>query len=206
MQVPEDAIPKLALAAYAVFLLVAFGWRTLRHYRRTGDSGFRGFSGGATARAASVLLLVGLVAAPLAPVLELTAGLAPLPALDRPLLHGAGIAAFLLGLALTVVAQSRMGASWRIGVATDERTALVTDGVFRHVRNPIFTGMLLAVSGLVLLVPNAVAIAAALCALTGLELQVRAIEEPYLFRTHGEAYRAYARSTGRFVPGLGRLR
>ena len=39
---------------------------------------------------------------------------------------------------------------------------------------------------------------------TALEIQVRVVEEPYLARTHGDAYRSYAERTGRFVPGLGR--
>ena len=39
----------------------------------------------------------------------------------------------------------------------------------------------------------------------GLELQVRAVEEPYLLRTHGDAYRAYAARVGRFLPGVGRF-
>jgi len=39
----------------------------------------------------------------------------------------------------------------------------------------------------------------------GLELHVRHVEEPYLLQTHGDAYRAYAASAGRFVPGVGRL-
>jgi protein-S-isoprenylcysteine O-methyltransferase Ste14 len=38
-----------------------------------------------------------------------------------------------------------------------------------------------------------------------LELQVRAVEEPYLIRSHGDAYRAYAARVGRFLPGIGRL-
>jgi protein-S-isoprenylcysteine O-methyltransferase Ste14 len=38
-----------------------------------------------------------------------------------------------------------------------------------------------------------------------LEIQVRLVEEPYLLRTHGDAYREYAARVGRFVPGLGRL-
>ena len=32
------------------------------------------------------------------------------------------------------------------------------------------------------------------------------VEEPYLLRMHGAAYRGYAEGTGRFVPGIGRLR
>ena len=42
--------------------------------------------------------------------------------------------------------------------------------------------------------------------LLALEIQVRLVEEPYLLAIHGEAYRAYAAVTGRFVPGVGRLR
>ncbi len=37
-----------------------------------------------------------------------------------------------------------MGASWRIGVNPDERTKLVTGGVFAHVRKPISTAILAA--------------------------------------------------------------
>ncbi|MFL5908785.1 MAG: methyltransferase family protein, partial [Solirubrobacterales bacterium] len=37
-----------------------------------------------------------------------------------------------------------------------------------------------------------------------LQLQVRFVEEPYLIRTHGDDYRAYASEVGRFVPGIGR--
>ncbi len=38
-----------------------------------------------------------------------------------------------------------------------------------------------------------------------MQVQVRAIEEPYLVRTHGAAYTGYAARTGRFLPGIGRL-
>ncbi len=190
---------------YVAFFLVAFGWRTWRQYRETGDSGFRGFPGGAVGRSASILFLAGLVLAPVAPVLELAGWTHPLRILTHPAVHAVGVAAFAFGFALTVVAQIQMGASWRVGVSPGERTALVTHELFSRFRNPIFTGMLLALVGLVFLVPDSLAALAALCTLVGLELHVRFVEEPYLLRTHGDEYRAYARSVGRFVPGLGRL-
>ena len=34
---------------------------------------------------------------------------------------------------------------------------------------------------------------------------MRFVEEPYLRRAHGEAYRAYAARVGRFLPRIGRL-
>ena len=36
------------------------------------------------------------------------------------------------------------------------------------------------------------------------EIQVKAVEEPYLERTHGDAYRRYRAHSWRFVPGVGR--
>jgi protein-S-isoprenylcysteine O-methyltransferase Ste14 len=198
-------MPTLALLAYLAFMSVAFGWRSWLQYRRTGDLGFRGFRGGAVERTAALLFTAGLLAALGAPLAELLGWLAPPRALARPGFHAAGLLAFAAGFAVTLVAQLQMGASWRIGVDPEERTALVTHGVFGCVRNPIFTGMLLALVGLLLLVPNRLSMLALLVTLVGVEIQVRAVEEPHLLRAHGERYRAYARSVGRFVPGLGRL-
>ena len=39
----------------------------------------------------------------------------------------------------------------------------------------------------------------------GVEIQVRAVEEPYLDGAHGPSYRQWAARTGRFVPALGRV-
>ena len=99
-----------------------------------------------------------------------------------------------------------MGDSWRVGIDLGESTPLITSGIFGVIRNPIFTGTLLATAGLLLLVPNYFSVAAFLALLVGLEMQVRWVEEPYLERVHGAGYRSYARIAGRFLPGIGRLR
>lgn len=190
-----------------LFLGVALFGRSWLQRRRTGDWGFRGLSGGIASAdgIGGALLTLGMAASGLAPVLAL-AGIAPtLAALARPWLQALGLALLGAGFVVTIVAQLQMGASWRIGVDPAERTALVTHGVFRLVRNPIFTGMLLAAWGLVLVVPSPVALAGAVLTLLGLELHVRRAEEPYLLRTHGDAYRGYARRVGRFIPGVGRI-
>jgi hypothetical protein len=95
----------------------------------------------------------------------------------------------------------RDGDSWRIGVDCAERTALVTDGPFAVVRNPIYAGMIPAFTGVALLAPNVVTIAGAIVLLVALELQTRLVEEPYLARVHGERYAVYAARAGRFLPG-----
>jgi protein-S-isoprenylcysteine O-methyltransferase Ste14 len=92
----------------------------------------------------------------------------------------------------------------RIGVKVDEKTELVERGPFRWVRNPFFSSMLVSVGGMVLLLPNVVAIAAFASMFIAAELQVRFVEEPYLLGTHGERYASYTQRAGRFVPGHGK--
>ncbi len=115
---------------------------------------------------------------------------------------GLGVA----GTALTLAAQAAMGTSWRADVDVQVRTELVVDGPFRWVRNPIVTGMAVTAAGLALIVPNVVAVAMLVLFAVSWEMQIRLVEEPYLAHTHGDRYRAYARRTGRFLPGIGRLR
>lgn len=195
----------VVLALLLVYLAIAFGARTFLHRRRTGGTGFRGLSGPPLSAAwlGGALFVVALAASVAAPILVLAG-------VDRPLaasaaLDLAGAAALAAGLAALVVAQGAMGASWRIGVDPAERTALVTGGPFALVRNPIFSAMLLSAAGFVLLLPTATAIASFAALLVAIELQVRVVEEPYLVRAHGDAYRTYAARVGRFVPGVGRL-
>jgi protein-S-isoprenylcysteine O-methyltransferase Ste14 len=117
----------------------------------------------------------------------------------------AGLAGMTLALVATLRAQLDMGRSWRIGVDAAERTELVTKGTFSRSRNPIFTCMGGFAVATALAVPSAATLAGATLVITGVQMQVRLVEEPYLEATHGDAYRRYAAAVGRFVPGIGRL-
>lgn len=129
-------------------------------------------------------------------------GADPLTLLDRPALRIAGVAVALAGIAATAIAQLQMGTSWRIGVDPNERTELVTTGIFARVRNPIFTAMAITAAGLALVVANIIGVVGFAALVVALQLQVRAVEEPYLRRAHGAAYDRYIDTTGRFLPGL----
>jgi protein-S-isoprenylcysteine O-methyltransferase Ste14 len=115
----------------------------------------------------------------------------------------AGWALVAAALALLVTAQAQMGAAWRIGI-DERRTALVTHGLYRLVRNPIYSAMGLVLLGVVLVAPSLWSIAATVGVLVALSLQTR-LEERHLGALHGDAYRGYAARVGRFVPGLGRI-
>lgn len=196
----------VALLLYAVFFGVAFGWRTWLQWRRTGDTGLRIHAEPGTLQWwAKLGFVAALVAGVVAPVAGL-AGLSLVPLLDVAWVRIVGAITAVVGILATAGAQWQMGESWRIGVDPAERTGLVTAGVFARIRNPIFTAMVIAAAGFTLLVANWVAVVGLVALVAALEVQVRAVEEPYLARIHGAAYHAYASDAGRFVPGIGRTR
>lgn len=82
---------------------------------------------------------------------------------------------------------------------TGLRLLLCTEG------SAVIAAALVAPAGLTLMVPTRVSAAALLSLVAAVELQVRLIEEQYRLRVHGSAYRQYASTTGRFLPGIGRV-
>ncbi|MFV0434315.1 MAG: methyltransferase family protein [Leucobacter sp.] len=197
----------IALGLYTAYLLLTFGLRAWLLYRRTGSTGFNGFTErrGSAGWWGGILFAAAVVLGLAAPILQLAGLLRPVPFLEQPVVFAFGLILTLAGAALTLAAQQAMGRSWRVGVDHSETTELVRGGMFALVRNPIFTAVILTAIGLALVAPNPLAIAAALTLIVAVELQVRAVEEPYLIATHGDPYLAYARTVGRFVPGIGTL-
>jgi protein-S-isoprenylcysteine O-methyltransferase Ste14 len=190
-------MPWVALGLDVVFLVIAIGLRTVVQLRRTGDTGWRLASAHSRAEVvARGCLVLGALLLAAAPIVDL--------ARDQPLgfdvVAAIGIVGALAGIALVTIAQLQMGASWRIGVDPTERTRLVTHGVYRSVRNPIYTGIALFGLGQLLLVPNFCSVAAVVVIVFGIELQVRGVEEPYLQTVHGDAFARWAETAGRFVP------
>ena len=196
----------LDLVLVAVWVVLVSFVRGAIQYRRTGSSPIRLRDRPGSAQWwARLVSTVGIVLAIAAPLAEL-AGLPPIAALDHPLVRWGGVVLVFAGMAITIGSQVAMGGSWRADVDPDAHTELVTSGPFRVVRNPVFAGSVVTVVGLALVVPNVVSLLMLVAVLAGLEIQVRFVEEPYLLRVHGDAYRAYAARTGRFVPGVGRLK
>jgi len=199
-------VPVVALALFTVFAALGFGWRSWEQRRRTGSTGFKGISGrpGSAEWFAGVGFVAALAAAVVAPVLQLTGVVSPVGVLHEPWIQTTGIVIAVISIAATVYAQVDMGDSWRIGVDPNETTTLVRSGVFGRVRNPIFTAMMTFGFGIALVTPNLVALGGFLLLVATIELQVRIVEEPYLLTVHGDAYRDYLASVGRFLPGVGR--
>ncbi|MGH8905333.1 MAG: methyltransferase family protein [Egibacteraceae bacterium] len=194
------------LAVELVWLAVAIPLRGAVQWRRTGSIGFRLGRGGIVELLGGILSGAAIVTALAAPILDLAGVVGSIPALLRPLWQVIGVALLLAGAVASSAAQFAMGDSWRIGVDPNERTALVTAGPYRWVRNPIYTAFTAVFTGAALALATSVALVSAALAILAVQVQARLIEEPYLRAAHGPAYAAYAAATGRFLPGLGRLR
>jgi protein-S-isoprenylcysteine O-methyltransferase Ste14 len=200
------------VAQLAIWMLIAFGVltffvRVVIQLRRTGETGLVGLRAGAGAAdwLSGILFIGGMAMAALSVILVLRDDLDPIAALDTDVLHGIGIVLAVAGGLAVFGAQLGMGESWRIGVSDEQRTDLITGGWFSACRNPIYTAMVVGWTGFALIVPSWLAFAAVVVIAVGLEIQVRFVEEPYLARTHGKEYGAYASRVGRFIPGVGRL-
>jgi protein-S-isoprenylcysteine O-methyltransferase Ste14 len=104
----------------------------------------------------------------------------------------------LAAMACLLVAQKQMGNAWRIGIDTRNATKLVTHGMFRYSRNPIFLALRCAVAGLLILLPTAPVLALVLAAELLMQIQVR-LEEEHLSKQHGSVYTQYCAQVRRWL-------
>ena len=125
-------------------------------------------------------------------------GWAYAPLVAAPGVRLAGAALSLGGLAIFGAALVALGESWRLGIDADRPGRLVTSGIYRHSRHPIYVFFVLYALGAFLMNGNAVALGLALViAVTAAWQIIR--EEAFLLATYGDAYRTYAARTGRLV-------
>jgi protein-S-isoprenylcysteine O-methyltransferase Ste14 len=154
------------------------------------------------------IVWVPLVAAwMLLPYVAAGSTLAPwqLPPWARELPYGAlrwlAVAVGLGCLGLSIHCWRRMGRNWRMAVAPDQQTELVTTGLYRLVRHPIYALSILLMVCTWLVVPT---LPVALMAVVHISLMLAKArnEESFMVGRHGAAYRSYMQRTGRFVPRL----
>jgi protein-S-isoprenylcysteine O-methyltransferase Ste14 len=103
-------------------------------------------------------------------------------------------------LLMTIKCWRRMGDDWRMDVGP-RKTPLITDGLFRTIRHPIYAFSMLLMVCSALIVPTWPMIAVAAVHLALMNVKARN-EERHLTQVHGESYLRYVARTGRFFPRL----
>ena len=114
----------------------------------------------------------------------------------------AGCACLVAGLWLFHRSHTDLGTNWSVTLEVRDQHRLVTGGVYRRIRHPMYTSLLLYSVGQALVLPNWVAGPSYL--VTFLTLFVfRVVPEERMMREQfGDEYLAYARRTKRLLPGV----
>jgi protein-S-isoprenylcysteine O-methyltransferase Ste14 len=114
-----------------------------------------------------------------------------------------GTAIFAFSIWLFGRAYADLGKSWSPKIDITEKQKLVTDGVYTHIRHPVYAAMWLWAIAQPLLMENWIAgFALAVCFLPLYLIRVPR-EEKMMLENFGEEYRAYMERTGRILPHLG---
>ena len=109
-----------------------------------------------------------------------------------------------VGIVLGMIAGARLGGSLTPSPIPRESGQLATSGVYRFVRHPIYSALLMVGLGLALRGASVWHVVVFVALLVLLEVKARA-EEAMLIRKY-EGYASYASRVGRFVPGVGTIR
>ena len=120
----------------------------------------------------------------------------------RPVPFIAGTLCLAVGLWLFNLSHADLGTNWSITLEVRERHRLVTEGIYRRVRHPMYLALLLYSLGQALVLPNWVAGPSYLVAF-GLLFALRVGPEERMMREEfGKDYEAYMARTKRLIPGL----
>jgi len=112
---------------------------------------------------------------------------------------GAGLVLLLLGIVLGAVISAQMKDSWRFGVHEDQQTPLIRSGIYRFVRNPYYISYFTMFLGLFLVRPGLVLLGFIIAVIAVFHRMVLK-EEAFLLSRHGNEYKHYMESTGRYFP------
>ena len=109
-----------------------------------------------------------------------------------------GLALTALGVVFFTAAVLQMRDSWRAGIASGEKTELVTSGIYSISRNPAFVGFDLTYIGLLLCFANWLHLAVVVCTVVIFHLQVLQ-EERFLLSRKDINYVGYYHRVRRYL-------
>ncbi len=113
---------------------------------------------------------------------------------------GAMIEMFI-GFTFILVGLILMAKGWHLIYSAQERDGLVTDGIYRHIRHPQYTGIFIALFGQLIHWPTIVTVLL-FPVIIGAYYHLARKEEKAMISKFGDAYRTYMQSVPIFFPKL----
>jgi len=117
---------------------------------------------------------------------------------SNPFLQGIGMGLFLTGLGLALWARVDLGRNWGTPMSERVDAQLVTTGPYRYIRNPIYSGVILAAVGTGVAVSLFWLVAVVLVG--AYFIYSATVEEHIMERLFPNDYPAYKRSTKMLIP------
>jgi protein-S-isoprenylcysteine O-methyltransferase Ste14 len=114
---------------------------------------------------------------------------------------GVGITACVAGLLVALWARRTLAGNWSASVTYKEKHELITNGPYRFVRHPIYSGLILMMLGTMLVMGRLDSVAGFVARMFGYYFKMRK-EEAVMSRHFGEEYAKYMERAGALVPGL----
>ena len=110
----------------------------------------------------------------------------------------AGVTITTLGVVAFIVSVLQMKDNWRAGVQREEKTELVTTGIYSISRNPAFLGFDLMYIGIVITFFNWYLCVATCLVMVLFHLQIVNVEEDFLIEAFGDEYIKYRKKVCRY--------
>lgn len=120
----------------------------------------------------------------------------------RPVPLLVGIVCLGVGLWLFARSHADLGTNWSITLEVRDKHQLVTHGIYRALRHPMYSALLLYSLGQALVVPNWIAGPSYAVAMSLLFAFRLGPEERMMLEEFGKDYEAYMVRTKRLVPGI----
>jgi protein-S-isoprenylcysteine O-methyltransferase Ste14 len=111
-------------------------------------------------------------------------------------------ALFIVGLAIRWTAILTLGRSFSVNVAIHATQTVHKTGLFRFVRHPSYSGMMMIFTALALRTANPLAFAVVLIPISAALLYRIHVEETALRGAFGSDYDDYSKATKRLIPGV----
>jgi protein-S-isoprenylcysteine O-methyltransferase Ste14 len=119
-----------------------------------------------------------------------------------PSVRWIGLSLTAVGVAIGIWARVSLGANWSGVVTLKDGHELISKGLYRWIRHPIYTGILLAMSGTAVIKGHLRGWVGFLIVLAAFYFKARR-EEGFLRQEFGARFEEHARRTGMFLPRLG---
>ncbi len=109
-----------------------------------------------------------------------------------------GLILITSGFIIGIFALLAMRNSWRVGIKYDQKTELVTSGIYRISRNPYFFSYDILILGYILIFPSIILIILYIILVMAFH-QMILEEERYLKLVHGSSYMDYKKKVNRYM-------